>query len=264
MISQHRPALALLAFCIGLTCIPSLARADNESTGELANYVGAGVMRMPGWIGSDNHRDQLAPFVQMTLYKNITLSTSDGLTVDFIHHDGWQGGFYGNYMWGRSHEDLGPRLAGIVDSLSPRLNAGGYVEYHPNDVVNFGATLSHDTQGAGAYLNLYVDSGLPPLWGIEQSVQLQWQAMNAPAMQRFFGVTATQAARLGTYGWNPGAGGQQIGLGYDALIPVTQRTAVLLSIDYAHLLGDAADSPLVRHFGSANQLTTSLGFVYRF
>jgi len=247
-----------------LTCLPSLARADNESTGEFTNYVGAGVMRMPGWIGSDNHRDQLAPFIQVTLYKNITLSTSDGLTVDFIHHDGWQGGFYGNYMWGRSHDDLGSRLAGNVDSLSPRLNAGGYIEYHPNDVMNFGATLSHDTQGAGAYLNLYIDSGLPPFWGIEESVQLQWQAMNAPAMQRFFGVNATQAARLGTYAWDPGAGSQQIELEYDALIPVTRRTAVLLSVDYARLLGDAADSSLVKRFGSANQLTTSLGFVYRF
>lgn len=264
MISKHRPALALLASCIGLTCLPSLARADNESTGEFTNYVGAGVMRMPGWIGSDNHRDQLAPFIQVTLYKNITLSTSDGLTVDFIHHDGWQGGFYGNYMWGRSHDDLGSRLAGNVDSLSPRLNAGGYIEYHPNDVMNFGATLSHDTQGAGAYLNLYIDSGLPPFWGIEESVQLQWQAMNAPAMQRFFGVNATQAARLGTYAWDPGAGSQQIELEYDALIPVTRRTAVLLSVDYARLLGDAADSSLVKRFGSANQLTTSLGFVYRF
>jgi len=264
VISKHRPALALLASCIGLTCLPSLARADNESTGEFTNYVGAGVMRMPGWIGSDNHRDQLAPFIQVTLYKNITLSTSDGLTVDFIHHDGWQGGFYGNYMWGRSHDDLGSRLAGNVDSLSPRLNAGGYIEYHPNDVMNFGATLSHDTQGAGAYLNLYIDSGLPPFWGIEESVQLQWQAMNAPAMQRFFGVNATQAARLGTYAWDPGAGSQQIELEYDALIPVTRRTAVLLSVDYARLLGDAADSSLVKRFGSANQLTTSLGFVYRF
>ena len=264
MISQHRPALASLALCLGLTCTPSPARADNEAAGELANYVGAGVMRMPGWIGSDNHRDQWAPFVQVALDPHITLSTSDGLTADFIHRDGWQGGFYGNYMWGRSHDDLGPQLAGRVDSLSPRLNAGGYIEYHPNKVVNFGATLSHDTQGAGAYLNLYVDSGLPPLWGIEESVQLQWQAMNAPAMRRFFGLGATEAARLGTNTWNPGAGSQQIELEYDALIPVTRRTAVLLSVDYARLLGDAADSPLVKRFGSANQLTTSLGFVYRF
>ena len=264
MISQHRLAFALSALCIALACTPSAARADSDSPADLANYVGVGVMRMPGWIGSNDHRDQPAPFVQVTLDKNITLSTSDGFTWDVIHRDGWQGGFYGNYMWGRSYDDLGPPLAGQVNSLSPRLNAGGYIEYHPNKVVNFGATLSHDTEGAGAYLNLYIDSGLPPLWGIEESVQLQWQAMNAPAMRRFFGIDATQAARLGTHAWNPGAGSQQIELEYDALIPVTRRTAVLLSVDYARLLGDAADSPLVKRFGSANQLTTSLGFVYRF
>ncbi|HEX7815758.1 MipA/OmpV family protein [Dyella sp.] len=237
---------------------------DAPAAPDLTNYIGAGVIRMPGWLGSNNHRDQWAPFVQVTVDKVITLSTSDGLTVDFIHHDGWQGGLYGNYMWGRSHDDLGARLAGKIDSLSPRLNGGGYIEYHPNEAMNFGATLSHDTQGAGAYFNLYLDSGLPPIWGIEHSVQIQWQAMNQAAMRRFFGVTYDQAALLGTQAWRPGAGGQQIELEYDAMVPVTRRTGILFALDYARLLGDAADSPLVRHFGSANQISTSLGLVYRF
>jgi len=241
--------------------LPGAARASDEN---YSDFVGAGVIHMPGWLGSNHYRYQWAPFAQVAIDKTVTLSTSDGLTVDFIHRDGWQGGLYGNYTWGRSHDDLGPRLAGIVDSLSPRINGGGYIEYHPNEAMNFGASLSHDTQGAGAYLDVYFDTGLPSFWRIEHSMQVQWQAMNAAAMRRFFGVTPAQAAQLGTNAWHPGAGGQQIELEYDALLPVTRRTGVLLSLEYIRLLGDAADSPLVRRYGSANQLSTSLAYVYRF
>lgn len=249
-----------LACCLALA-LPGAAHATDET---YSDFVGAGIIHMPGWLGSSQYRNQWAPFVQVTVDKTVTLSTSDGLTVDFIHRDGWQGGLYGNYTWGRSHDDLGPQLAGIVDSLSPRINGGGYIEYHPNEAINFGASLSHDTQGAGAYLNAYIDSGLPSFWGIEHSLQLQWQAMNAAAMRRFFGVTPAQAEQLGTATWRPGAGAQQIELEYDALLPVTRRTGIVLSLEYARLLGDAADSPLVRRYGSANQLSTSLAYVYRF
>ena len=251
-------------FFIATLALADASRADDAPASDtFTNYGGIGVARMPAWQGSDNHRNQWVPMLQVTVDKVITLSTSDGLTVDFIHHDGWEGGFYGNYMWGRTSDDLGTRLRGRVDPLSPRLNAGGYLEYHPNEVVNFGATLSHDTDGAGAYLNVYVDSGLPPVFGIEQSLQLQWQAMNGAAMRRFFGVTPAQAGALDTRSWRPNAGSQQIELEYDALIPLGKRLAILASLDYARLLGNASDSPLVQHFGSANQWTTTLGVVYR-
>ena len=88
--------------------------------------------------------------------------------------------------------------------------------------------------------------------------------MNGPAMRRFFGVTPEQAAKLDTSPWSPSAGSQQISFEYDAYMPTSEHTGVAVAINYARLLGDAADSPLVRHFGSANQLTTTLAFVYRF
>lgn len=260
--SRHG-ALGRLA-CLLLACVAaSTAWADDDVEGPNM-IVGAGMQRMPAWMGARDHRNQPVPYVDLELPWHVTLSTLDGLTVDFIHDGKWHGGFYGNYLWGRDREELGPRLGGIVDSLSPRLNAGGYLEYQATVELNVGGNLAHDTQGAGAYLNLYADYDLPVIGYLNHSLQLQWQAMNGAAMNRFFGVTPAQAAKLGVTPWSPGAGSQQISLEYDAYMPTSQHTGIALALNYGRLLGDAGDSPLVRHFGAPNQLTTTLAFVYRF
>lgn len=255
-------------FCIGaMSCACAWsqgAHADDDATPEKNLILGVGMQRMPAWMGSNDHRNQPVPYIDADLPWHINLSTLDGLTIDFIHSGSWRGGFYGNYLWGRDHDELGPRLAGVVDSLSPRLQGGGYLEYQVSKPFSVGGNLAHDTQGAGAYLNLYADCDLPTLGYYNHSVQLQWQAMNGPAMRRFFGVSPQQAAKLGTTPWSPQAGSQQISFEYDAYMPTSQHTGIAVAINYARLLGDADSSPLVRRFGSPNQLTTTLAFVYRF
>lgn len=248
--------LAALAPC-GAACAQDAA-ADAD-----VDMLGAGFIHLPRWQGARTHRDQLAPYVQVKLADRLTLSTEDGATLDLIHAEHLHGGLYGNYQWGRSHEDLG-QLADKVASLSPRLNAGGYVEYDFSQAQNVGMTFAHDTLGAGAYVTAYGFTALPPIGGYEHGLQLQWQWMNGPAMRRFFGVTAVEAERLGVSPWQPGAGGQQIGLEYDGMVPLGRHLATVFSVSYARLLGDAAGSPLVRGFGTADQVTWSMAVVYRF
>lgn len=264
MSQRSSPFALTLRTATALWCLTAAfhAKADNVTDGPNI-LLGGGVERMPAWIGSSDHRNQAVPYIQAELPWHITLSTLDGLTVDLIHGKQWRGGLYGNYQWGRDHDELGAPLAGVIDSLSPRLNAGGYLEYQATVQLNLGTTLSHDTQGAGAYLNVYADYDLPALGYVEHSLQLQWQGMNGPAMRRFFGITPEQAAKLGVMPWSPGAGSQQVSLEYDAYVPTSLHTGFALAINYARLLGDAAHSPLVKSFGTPNQLTTTLAFVYR-
>lgn len=257
------PASWMRATAIMLALTASAgAMADNPTDGP-NDLFGVGIQRMPAWIGSKDHRNQAVPYIQAELPWHITLSTLDGLTVDLIHADKWRGGLYGNYMWGRDREELGPKLGGVIDSLGPRINAGGYLEYQATAQLSFGTTLSHDTQGEGAYLDVYADYDLPAIGYLNHSLQVQWQAMNGPAMRRFFGVTPEQAAKLDITAWSPGAGSQQMAFEYDAYMPTSLHTGFAIAINYTRLLGQAADSPLVRVYGSRNQLTTTLAFVYR-
>ncbi|MET4677348.1 MipA/OmpV family protein [Luteibacter sp. ME-Dv--P-043b] len=225
--------------------------------------LGAGVQRMPAWMGAKGDRNQPIPYIDIDLPGKGELSTADGLTIDLLDGEHWHGGFYGNWLWGRTHNDLGA-LGGKVASLSPRFQGGGYLEYVFDKRFSVGSHVAHDTDGAGAYVAVYADYKLPNVWYIEHSLELQVGGMNGPAMRRFFGVTPTEAGNLGTRSWQPGAGWQSANLEYDAFVPTSQHTGFAVAISYGRLYGDAAASPLVKSFGSARQVTETLAFVYHF
>lgn len=247
------PALLCLALPFG-------ALADPTDAPSLA--LGAGMQRMPSWAGARTHRSDPIPFVDIELPQyGFSLSTEDGLQYDLIRGAHLHGGLYGDFQWGRDHDDLGA-LGGRLPTLSPRATGGGYLEWDFTPALDAGMNLSHDLDGAGAYLEIYAEWDAPKLGLVEQSLQLRWQAMNGAAMRRFFGVTPASAGVLGVPAWQPGAGSQLLALAYDLFLPTSRHTGLATSIEYGRLLGDAAASPLVRRYGSRNQLTESLAFVY--
>lgn len=238
----------------------SAAHAEDQAP---TYAFGAGMQRMPTWQGSKDHRNQAVPYVDIDLPGVGELSTTDGLTIDLLGDDRWHGGIYGNWLWGRTHDDLGS-LGGKVASLSPRFIGGGYLEYDIDKQLTVGTHVAHDLDGAGSYWGVYADYQLPKVWYIEHSLEVLVEGMDGAAMRRFFGITPTEAGNLGTRPWHPGGGRQQASLGYDAFIPTSERTGFALGLTYGRLLGNAAASPLVRRFGSRNQFTQTLAFVYHY
>ena len=222
---------------------------------------GIGMEHLPSWPGATTSRNQPIPYVDIEIPNRISLSTLDGLQVDLIGGQVLHGGIYGDYQWGRDSDDLGV-LRDKISPLSPRLTLGGYLEWQLTKQIDVGANLSHDTYGAGAYLDLYGEWDLPKIWLLEHSLELHWQAMNAQAMNRFFGINPSHANALNVPAWQPGAGSQSVSLEYDLLVPTSKHTGFALALTYERLLGDAGDSPLVTRFGSRTQLNESVAFIY--
>jgi len=251
-LSQH---CLLLAAC--LLWPPGGFSASNPAV----FAIGVGMQRMPSWPGAKNQHSEPVPYLDIELPGRGSFSTLDGLQIELIRGDTWHGGIHGDYQWGRSRDDLGS-LRGKIASLPPRVNLGGYLEWQLTQQIDVGGNLGHDINGAGAYLELYVEWDLPSIGLLEQTAVLHWQAMNAPAMNRFFGVSPQAARALSVPAWQPGAGSQLASLEYDLFMPTSRRTGVALVLVYGRLLGDAADSPLVTRYGSRTQLSESLAFVY--
>jgi outer membrane scaffolding protein for murein synthesis (MipA/OmpV family) len=252
-----RLPLLLVLLCLPLAPWP--AHADDAAA---TVAIGAGVQRVPRWAGARRERVDAVPFVDIELPREgLSLSTQDGLQLDLIRGRQLHGGLYGSFQWGRDHDDLGV-LAGKLPTLAPRATSGGYLEWDFTRQLNLSAFLSHDLAGAGAYAELQAEWD-PPMPGlVEQSLQLRWQAMNGAAMRRFFGIAPDAAQALGVPAWAPGAGSQQLALAWELFLPTSPHTGVAASLEYAHLLDDAAASPLVRRFGTSNQVSCSLAFVY--
>ena len=256
---DHRPTLLrlclLLATCLlwPLGCI--------AATDPAVFAVGTGLQRMPSWPGAKNQHSEPVPYLDIELPGRGSFSTLNGLQIDLIRGTAWHGGIHGDYQWGRSRDDLG-NLRGKIASLPPRINLGGYLERQLTRQIDVGGNLGHDINGAGAYLELYAEWDLPSIGLLEHTVGLHWQAMNAPAMNRFFGISPQAARALPVPAWQPGAGSQLASLEYDLFMPTSRHTGVALVLVYGRLLGGAADSPLVTRYGSRTQLSESLAFVY--
>lgn len=249
------PLLSAL-LCLSLA---SPARADD---GAATMAIGAGMQGMPRWSGARTYRIDPIPFVDIELPQDgFSLSTLDGLQLDLVRGRRLHAGLYGNFQWGRDHDDLGV-LGGKVPALKPRATGGGYLEWDFTPKLNLSAFLSHDLGGAGVYTELQAEWDPPMPAPMEQSLQLRWQSMNGAAMRRFYGITPGAAQALDVPAWAPGAGSQQLALAWDLFLPTSRHTGLAASLEYARLLGDAAASPLVRRFGTANQMSCSLAFVY--
>jgi outer membrane protein len=261
-IYRPAPAWRRLLLAVGLAACLLWAQAclaDTEDQPTVA--VGIGVEHLPRWTGANTSRYQPIPYVDIEIPNHLSLSTHDGLQFDLIGRSALHGGLYGSYQWGRENDDLGV-LRGKVAPLSSRLTLGGYLEWQLDKQVDIGANLSHDTQGAGAYLKVYAEWDLPPVWLLQHSLQLNWQAMNGAAMNRFFGVSQAQASALQVRSWQPGAGSKLVSLEYDLFVSTSKHTGFALAVVYGRLLGGAGGSPLVTRFGSRTQWNESLAFVY--
>lgn len=224
---------------------------------------GAGVNIMPGWSGSRTQYASPVPYFDIEIPGRLSLSSNSGLQVDLIRGKTLHGGIYGGYEWGREYDDMGA-IAGRMPSLSPRFDAGGYLEWQVTKNVDVGSDLSHDLDGATTYWKLYAEWDLPSVGYFQHSLQLQWQALDGAGMQRLYGVTPAQATRLGIPTWRPGAGAQQASLEYDVFLPTSRNTGIAAALRCAYLLGNAADSPLVRRFGTPWQPSATLAFVYHY
>jgi outer membrane protein len=82
-------------------------------------------------------------------------------------------------------------------------------------------------------------------------------------MKTYFGVTPTESIQSGLRVYNPGGGIKGAGFEVSGRYEFTPQWALVGMAFYERLIGDAADSPIVK-LGDENQLTAKLGLSYKF
>jgi len=80
----------------------------------------------------------------------------------------------------------------------------------------------------------------------------------------YFGVTPAVAAATGLPVFDPDGGFRAIGVAAGLTHMLGSDWGLQAQVGYDRLIGDAADSPIVRAFGSRNQYSAGLGFFYNF
>ena len=80
----------------------------------------------------------------------------------------------------------------------------------------------------------------------------------------YFGVTPAVAAAAGLPVFEPDGGFHAVGIAAGLTHMLGRNWGVQARVGYDRLIGDAADSPIVRAFGSRNQYSAGLGLFYSF
>jgi len=223
---------------------------------------GAGIDHLPRWQGSAKSENRPIPYIDINWRDQVEFSTVKGLIIDLIHGEQWHGGIIGTLVWGRSIKDL----AGLkVPTLRNTVQGGLYLEYALTPQATVGVRLRQDLQNTGvSYGELYGELELPKLGYLEHDLRLSLEGMNQTGMRRFFGLSAQDAARLGVSAYQPDAAMNKTSLTYEGFQPTSESTGIAFGATFGRLNSTAANSPLIRNFGSRTQKEVVVAFVYHF
>ena len=241
--------------------LPALAQqAEQEPESQPARYLlGASVASRPEYDGASARQTKLKPLWAFQ-WGRWRISTSGGSAILGFGRDA--GGAGASRLLvdterlrlgvalrmdsGRNSGDSSTTqgLPDVKRTLRVRL----YANYALAPDWNLGANLSQDVLGRKGGLSAGMDLG----WRFYRSPTLEWaagvgvSAGDAQNLRSYFGVPESAVASSGKPAYMPGAGLRDLHAGVSFTRPLSKHWFVFGGAGGNHLLGPAADSPLVQ------------------
>ncbi len=284
---------AAFALCLGALFASSPAGAQNLNFNDFATgmtdtlqaaidllpqditniRLGVGPSISPHYEGDDKYEVSVIPAVSLRWRDLVEVNNNEVRLVAFnklFNADGGNVGG-GNLRFGPTFsvdfgrdEDRSPDLMGLGD-VDTSLELGAFVAYTEGR-MRLRARARHDIIDGHGGGTLRLDAAYtvfqaaPVALGV--NVSSTWATGNY--MRSYFGVSPAQSAASGLPAFDPGAGFKDVGAEVNTNYIFASQWAVVATAGYKRLLGGAADSPLVRQRGSANQLAFQTFLVYSF
>ncbi len=229
-------------------------RLYGAAPGKDGGLVGGAVLAGTEYQGSDERRTSALPVLDYQWANGWFAGTTNGIGYNFSGSNHMQYGLRLTVDLGRK-ENRSSALRGMGD-VDVKAEFGGFFNYALTPDFSLTSSLRY---GAGQEGNgLVVDLGgaystqLDAQWrlGVGAGVSLA----NAEYLQSFFGVTAAQATASGYRASAPKAGVRNARINLALTCIATPRVSVTAGVSANTLLGDAADSPLVRKKTSVSGL----------
>ena len=265
-----------LGACLGaglLACsaMPAAAQDSGNGSGEERPRgrlitVGAGAQFGPQYPGADSLSISPMPIIDVRRPdQRIAFEASD---------EGWGFGLLGRearfnvgpaiqFQGKRDEDDVGA----AVGNVGFTVEAGAFVEAYLSDSFRIRAEGRRGIGGHEAWVgdvgfDLIARGGDRTIFGIGPRVRIA----DDKYMNAYFGVSPATAVATGLAAFSPDSGVYAAG-GAASLrhhFGAEGKWGVHTYARYDRLVGDAADSPIVRSFGSRDQFSAGLGLSYTF
>ncbi|WP_457089627.1 MipA/OmpV family protein [Microvirga sp. P5_D2] len=187
----------------------------------------------------------------------------DGLSFSFLSYSSLRFGVVGRFQGGRYYQD-NRELYGL-EKINWAVEPGLFVEYWP---VEFLRARAEVRRGFNGHEGFVADLGLDlvqSFGALTVSVGPRLALGDDEFTQTYFGVTPVEAALNGQLTpYDPSGGITSVGATVGASYTWSEQWSTTAFVTYKHLVGDAADSPIVKQFGSENQVGVGLTVSYSF
>lgn len=244
---------------------PALAQDDGEKEQkEPRRYrVGLGPQLFPAYPGADSH--VLRPLVDISSTRGDTPFEYEAPDESFgfalVRGGGFEIGPAVNYQGSRKPSEVGAP----VEKVKGTIEAGAFAQYYVSP--NF-RLRAEGRRGLGGHDGWVGNTGVDFIQRDKDEYvfaigpRVTWS--NGRYQRAYYGVSPQSAVATGLPAYTPDGGVQGIGAASSLHVALTPRWGLYGYAQYERLVSDAGDSPLVRAFGSRNQLSGGIAVTMTF
>ena len=243
--------------------LPAWSAAEAQDSRDIRVRVGLGAQLLPQFIGSDE--TDVAPLFHINTARGTHEfsfgAPDDSPSIAVLSTDGFSFGPAGNIQVRRENSDVGAP----VGSVPRTYEAGVFAQYLVHDSFRVRAELRKGLNGHDGLVG-YV--GADKIWrdGDKYVFSIGPRVLFSDArfQRAYFGVTPEASLATGLPMYRPSGGVHALALASGASYALSDHWGLFGYARYARLVGHAAKSPIIREFGSRDQLSGGIGLNYTF
>lgn len=255
---------AAIAAILGL--LPAAAAAQDQPKRDRVITIGAGAQAYPKYPGADSLR--LAPMPIFDLRRDgdpLTFEAADeGIGFGFLGHESpFDFGPAVQFQSKRKDRDVGAAVGNVPFTVE----AGGFVQAYAGRNLRFRVEARRGVGGHDSWLGdvsadlIFSDPARKrTIFSIGPRLRLSDGRYN----RTYFGVDPAASLRTGLPVYRPSGGVRAVGAMAGLVHQLDYHWGISAYAGYDRLVGDAADSPIVRRFGSRGQPSAGIGLTYTF
>ena len=243
--------------------LPAWSAAIAQDSDDLRVRVGLGGQVLPEFVGADDMR--IAPLWDVDIARGTEEFGFEAPDYSFgiplVSTGGFSFGPAGNLASKRDNSDVGAPVGRVKTTIE----AGAFATYEVSKSFYLRAEL---LKGIGGHEGLVGTAGADYVWrdGDRYVLSIGPRVLYSDAryQRAYFGVSSSAALDSGLPVYGPNAGIHGVAAASGLSYQFNPRWGLFGFGRYERLVGDAAKSPIIREFGSRNQLSGGLGLNYTF
>jgi outer membrane protein len=243
--------------------LPAWTAASAQDADGHRVRVGLGAQVMPKYVGADD--TQVLPYVGVDIAKGTNEfrfgAPDDGFGIPIFTSGNFSFGPVANIATGRKNKDVGAPVGRVKTTLE----LGGFAQVFATESIRFRAEVR---KGVNGHEGIVSSFGVDQVWrdGDRYVISIGPRVLVSDSryQRAYFGVTPTTSLATGLPVYRPDGGIHAIAATSGMSYQFSPQWGVFGYGRIERLVGDAAKSPIVREFGSRNQLSAGLGISYTF